>query len=671
MSDIVIPGISNSGFDTDGMVEDIMEAERAPVTRMEERVDTYEEERAAWQEIGRRVSNLQDASRLLFGFENPFNDRVASSADESVLVATAERNAPEGTTRVSVKQLAEADRFISRNLASDFQVAAGRYGFRVGENEEYFTFSGGTLESFAQAVNQRAGDVVGARVVRNTATSKIILIEAKQTGSENQLSFLEDARAFALEAGVLEEVRDQVVQAPIQASTVSGTTSGATRSIQAGTLTVAPEGQAVVRMPSPIDSRESLVMELEVSVRNLYEEWTAPDPPPGPQIPDPGEVTLGDVTVENAPSSVPLPGWTPPEPPVVREDPRILFLRSGGTTVALPELDDTEGFETIRVPLAEIGATVEALEVRNNNTHREIAVRNISVFDPRSRGDVAPVNPVATARDAIVELEGIEVVRPTNSIDDLVDGVTLNLRGTSSRPVEVSVEPDRESVTDSLIQFVFYYNELIREINILTRTEQAIVDELTNFSDDEREDALERLGLLQGDLSLNSLKSRLQNIMMNPYPTSAGSQMTLLAQMGISTNESGPGGGFDAGRMRGYMEMNPQDVDAALQTLFLSVRQLFGSDTDGDRSIDTGVAFEIDRNLRPYVQVGGLIPARTGNIDRSIASTRERIEREEERLVRVREQYEAEFAQMEAAMQRMQEQQQTLNNLSSSGGGSN
>ena len=206
--------------------------------------------------------------------------------------------------------------------------------------------------------------------------------------------------------------------------------------------------------------------------------------------------------------------------------------------------------------------------MRNNNTHREVSIRNVVVFDPRRRGDVAPVSPLSTARDAIVEIEGIEVVRPSNSIDDLVENVTLNLRGLSQRPVEVTVEPDREAVTDSLIQFIFYYNELVREINILTRTERSIVDELTNLSQEERETALEKLGLLQGNLALNSLKSRLQRIMMDAYPTEAGNQLTLLAQLGISTNESGPGGGFDASRLRGYMEMNPGDVEAALQSYF-------------------------------------------------------------------------------------------------------
>jgi flagellar hook-associated protein 2 len=665
----MIPGITNSGMETDGMVEDIMEAERAPVTRMEERVDTYEEERAAWQELSRRVSNLQEAARLLFGFENPFRDRVATSSDESIVVATAERSAPEGTSRIEVQQLAAADRFISRNLPTEFSVASGRYGFRVGQNEEFFTFPGGSLEAFAQAVNQRAGDVVRARVVRNSADTKVLLIEAKETGADSRLSFLEAARSLALETSILEEAREQIVDAPIQASTVSGTTASTTRTIQAGTLTVAPEGQATVRLPSPVTPTDSLVMELEVSVRNLYEAWTPPEPPPGPEVPDPGSITLGDVTIENAPSNIPLPEWEEPEPPVVRDDLSMLYLRSSGRSVELPALSDTDGYETVRVPLSEFVDRMDALEIRNDNTHREISVRDITIFDPRTRGDVTPVNPISTARDAVVSVDGIDVVRPSNSIDDLIDGVTLNLRGTSSVPVEVDVEPDREAITESLIQFVFYYNELIREINILTRTEEAIVDELTNLSEEEREEELERLGMLQGNLSLNSMKSRLQTIMMNPYPTDAGGELTLLAQLGISTNESGPGGGIDTSRLRGYMEMNPGDVDAALQTNFAAARQLFGNDSDGDRTVDTGVAYEIDRNLRPYVQVGGLIAQRTGNIERSIADTQDRIAREERRLEELEARYRADFARMEASMQQMQENQRALQNLQTQTGG--
>ncbi len=659
----MIPGITSSGVDTESMVDSIMEAERSTVTRMERSIDAAEEERQAWQEIGRRISNLQQAARLLFGFENPFNERIANSSNDAAVIADAGRNAPEGTTRIAVRQLAEADRFISRNLPTDYQVDRGRYGFRVGESEVFFSFAGGSLEAFAQAVNQRAGDLVRARVVRNTANSRVILIEAIQTGSDQALSFLEDARAFALETSILKEVRDGVVRPPIQASTVSGTTPAATRTVSEGTLTVDPGGNAAIRLPTPVPSTEAMVLELEVSVRDFYEPWSPPERPPGPRVPDPDGVTLGDVTIRSAPSSVPLPEWEEPEPPEVRDDLQVLYLRAGETIVPLPELRDTDGFETIRVPLVEHVGRLDAVEVRNRNTHREIAVRNITVYDPRTRGDVAPVSPISTARDAIVEIDGIEVVRPTNVIDDLMERVTITLRAPTVEPAEILVEPDREQVTDALIQFIFYYNELMREINILTRSDTAIVDELTNYTREEREEALAKLGLLQGNLALNTLKSRMQTVMMNPYPTDAGNELTLLAQLGISTNQSGPGSGFEAGRMRGYMEMSPREVDAALRMQFASVRQLFGNDTDGDRAIDSGVAYELDRNLRPYTQTGGLIATRTGGISRTISDTRSRIEREEARLAQVEARYRADFARMEAALRQMRDSEQSLESL--------
>lgn len=669
MSDIMIPGITNSGIDTDEMVNELMEAERQPVSRMEEEIDQFEEERAAWQEIGRRMTNLQEAGRLLFGFENPFNERIAASSDEFTLTATANRNATEGVTRIEVRQLAEADRFISRNLPADFAVPRGRYGFRVGESELFFSYNGGTLESFARAVNERASDIVNARVVQNTATTKILLIEANQTGSENQLSFLEDARTLALEAGILEEVINQITRPPIQASTVRGSSPAPTREIQAGTLLVRPQGEATIDLPLTVEPAPSLVLEFEIRVQNLFDGFSAPVAPEGPSVPDTGDVTLSDITIFNEPSRVELPPWEEPQPPVVVDDLEILSLDSGVRSVTLPPLNDTTGFERVRIPIAQYVDRLESISITNNNTHRNVSLRDLQIFDTQTRGDVAPVNAISTARDAIVAIEGIEVIRPGNSITDLVDGVTLDLRSPSTIPVEISVEPDRDSVTDSLIQFVFYYNELIREINILTRSERVIVDELTNLSTEERDEAIQKLGLMQGSLALNSLKTRLQRIMMDPYPTDAGRELTLLAQMGISSNESGFGGGFEASRLRGYLEMNPQEVDSALRTHFESVRQLFGSDSDGDRAVDTGIAFNIDQYVRPYTQIGGIIATRTGNIDTSISSTQDRIDREEERLTRVEAQYRSDFAQMEAAMGRLQENQATFENLNSQTGG--
>jgi len=660
----MIPGITSSGIDTDGMIEQIMEAERVPVTRMEEQIDQYQEEKAAWQEIGRRITNLREASRILFGFENPFNERIASSTDDRSVTAIADRNASEGTTSVKVIQLAQADRFLSRSLPADFEVAAGRFGFRVGDQEEYFNFSGGTLAQLAEAINRRASDIVSARVVRNTADTQVILIEAIESGAEKPLIFLDAARTFALEASILEEVLDQTVSVTPGPTTVTAWTKplGSDVTVQNGVVTVEPGGEAVLRLPGGIPTQDRLELDIEVEVENFFEGWNPPAAPPGPAVPPVDGATLGDVTVHGAPSSAPLPDWSPPEPPTVQDDFQMLFAQDGASVVPLPQVSDTSGFETIRIPISEYVDSIQSVNIRNRNTHRRIRVKNVALVDPTSRGDLSPVNPITTAQDAVLEVHGIRVERPSNSVDDLIEGVTLQLHSTGDA-VDVSIEPDREAVKNALIDFVYRYNQLLTEVNILTRNEPAIIDEITYFTDDERDAAQKRLGMMQGDLTLNNLKSRLQTVMMNPYQTSAGSSMTLLAQMGISTNAAGPAGGYNASRLRGYLEINESDLDDALETQFPAIKELFGSDTNLDQVIDSGLGYVVEQTTIPYVQVGGIVALRTDTIDSSIDRTETRVARENERLDDREAELRQDFGRMQGAMNTLQENQRTLDNL--------
>jgi len=486
------------------------------------------------------------------------------------------------------------------------------------------------------------------------------------------LIFLDAARTFALEASILEQVLDQTVSPTIGPSTITAWTqplSGTDVVVQNETVTVEAGAEAAIRMPGSIPTGPNLVLELDVRVENLWTGWAPPAPPPGPTLPDIGGVTLGDVTVLNAPSGAPLPEWSPPDPPVVIDDLRVLFAQDGTTVVPLPELSDTDGFETVRIPISEYVASLQSINIRNLNSHRRISIRNVQLLDPTSRGDLAPVSPISTAQDAILEIQGIRVERPTNSIEDLIDGVTLQLRATYDRPVEITVEPDRDAIKNSLIDLIYRYNQLITEINILTRNEQAIIDEITYFSDDEREDAKTRLGMMQGDPTLNNLRSRLQTVMMNPYQTSAGSTLTLLAQMGISTNASGPGGGFEVSRLRGYLEISEGELDSALTLRIDAVKELFGSDTDFDQIVDSGVGFELDQLSRPYVQVGGIVTTRTGTIDTSISRTETRIEREDDRLVDRESELRMDFGRMQGALNTLQENQRTLENLQTQVGG--
>ncbi|RPI96621.1 MAG: hypothetical protein EHM32_02750 [Spirochaetales bacterium] len=337
--------------------------------------------------------------------------------------------------------------------------------------------------------------------------------------------------------------------------------------------------------------------------------------------------------------------------------------------VPLPPIHDAGNGQTIEVTLADYIDSVSALQIKNSNTHREIRIREIVIFDPSSRGDYIPGNAIETASNAIIELEGVKVTRESNKIDDLIPGVTLNLHRTSDKPVTLEVVPDRESIKNAIIGFVGYYDELFSELNILTGRSEDIIEEITYLSDEEKNKARDRLGALQGDITLMQLKSRLQTMVMNPYGTSAGRELSLLDQIGISTNSTGFGSGsVDRSRLRGYLQIDEKKLDQAIESMLPAVKELFGRDSDSDLVIDSGVAYMLDSYIRPYVETGGLVASRLDTLDGRIARTTTRIETEQQKLERKEREYRQQFAVMEASLNTLEQSSKQIDNFNKNSG---
>jgi flagellar hook-associated protein 2 len=666
MSNIIIPGVSNSQMDTRRMVDELMEVERRPVERLENTRDAYQAERRAWQDIGRQLNTFRTSATKLYGFESPFAERIASSSDPSSLTAVASRAAQEDVSTIEVLQIARADAFASQQLPSDYHVEAGRYGFQVGEQEQAFEFRGGNLSDFAAAVNRHAGSLLRARVVRDTAQTQVLAFESRHEGLENRLSFTHQSEQMALDIGVI--APSERAGFAFELTRATAPRNPDALQISDDQLFLDAQSEAQLPTPSPMNIYAGMMLELEVRFSERLDGPPAPPPPPGPSVPDLGSVSLEDVTVFNAPSKALLPESIEPEEQPRVDSNEVVFALSEGSRVPLPELPDSEGFSTVRIPVSEYVQSLEGLELVNRNTHRDIEIRSARVFDPEAIGEYEPVNPLRTAQDARLRVEGIDVTRSSNTIDDIIPGTTLNLHRPSAGEIEIAVEPDRESAKDAVIEFVAYYNQIIRDVNILTRSETDIIDQIEYFSDDEREQARERLGLLQGDSTLNQLRTRLQTITMNAYDTGPDSDLRLLAQIGISSNAGGPGRGFDPGRLRGYLEINENMLDAALENNFQEIRRLFGSDSDGDRVIDTGVGYTAGEYIRGYTQIGGVVATRTDSIDTRITNTDRQIEDYGERLDRRESELRREFSRMEGALQELEQSRSQVEGMNPNSG---
>lgn len=656
-----IPGVS-SKYDSGDTIEKLVEAESIPLARMEQERQTYRNQKRAWLSLNQRMTAVRKTAGNLYGFQNPFNNRIANSSDKSILTATADRTAVEDEVSIQVKRVAGADRFVSKSLPKDYKAPAGTYRFRVGEEEIRINFRGGTLKELADAINGKAGDFLEASVVSDSKTTQVFLIESKKTGARNSLILYDQAAAFAEEAGIIE--RSLEASRSIQLSRHS--VEGSEITVSDETLTLNPVSEAKIPLRPPHTMKANMVLSLEVRVQRLPEEaYQEPTPPPGPAIPSVGGIDFEGIGVESARSRTVLPAWEPPEPPERVDDLKILFVQEGDSVTALPPLQDSEQFVPLQFEASQLPPRIDSLIARNRNTHRIVEIRNIRIYDKTARGDYRAVNPLSSAEDAVIVMNGIEITRESNEIDDLLPGVNITLHGSGDQPVSLSVSRDLESIKEGLFNFIGYYNQLLMHIDILTRQDEGALEAAVFLDDDEKEQAEEDLGLFRGNTTLMQLKSRLQRIMMDPHPTDGGRHLSLLAQIGISTS----GGRFqtsglvDRTRLRGYLQIDEDKLEESVNRMGDWIKQLFGYDSDNDLAIDSGAAYQIDKYLKAYVEVGGIVSSRMAVLDNSIARKDREIERYNEHL----EDYEAalriKFGAMEGALNNLEKSSQAIENL--------
>jgi flagellar hook-associated protein 2 len=309
---------------------------------------------------------------------------------------------------------------------------------------------------------------------------------------------------------------------------------------------------------------------------------------------------------------------------------------------------------------------VVSVDLVNRNTHRDVSARNIQILDPGAIGGVRPVNAVSQAQDAVVLMEGIEIRRPKNEIDDLIPGVTLTLRAPADRPVKLGVEPDREAVKDAIISLVGNYNRLMAEVNVLTRTDDRVVEELSYLTAEEKTEYRKKLGAFQTDSTLGQFRTTLQRTATAPYPTREERNLALLAQIGISTDarRGGATTGYDPSRLRGYLEIDEKALDAAIASKLPAIRELFGSDTDGDLLVDTGAAYMMEAMAKPYVETSGIIALKTSTVDSRVGQENRRIETLDRQLAAKEAELKIQYGQMESAYSRMEQMSASLDRFS-------
>ena len=122
-------------------------------------------------------------------------------------------------------------------------------------------------------------------------------------------------------------------------------------------------------------------------------------------------------------------------------------------------------------------------------------------------------NTIQSASDAELNVNGVDFVRSTNQISDIIQGVSLSLNGITDQTATIAINRDTSQAKENILGFVAMYNEATTEFKTLTDSE----------SD----------GPLRGDTIFRSMVNELRSIMINES-SSPGDNISSLSGMGIS-----------------------------------------------------------------------------------------------------------------------------------------
>jgi len=194
------------------------------------------------------------------------------------------------------------------------------------------------------------------------------------------------------------------------------------------------------------------------------------------------------------------------------------------TDATLEELSDAlNALEGVSSEILKLTETDFALAVYSD-FGADSALKITSNIEGLSASSVTEYQSVqkVSAQNAIVELNGIEIERSGNIIDDVIDGKTLTLKAISEQSISISGDFDAEIAKNLMLDFVGTLNDFKRHLGNLT---QRNIDGLSQSP-------------FTSDAAVKGMYTQLNNLLREPL-AGFGTSDIYLAQMGVMTNRDG------------------------------------------------------------------------------------------------------------------------------------
>ena len=255
------------------------------------------------------------------------------------------------------------------------------------------------------------------------------------------------------------------------------------------------------------------------------------------------------------------------------------------------------------------------------------ATQNFSLTSDDGTGQaitaVAFDTSLQTATDASFKVNGLAVTRSSNTVNDVIDGGTLDLYTTTTGAARLDLNRDTASIKDNIKGLLTAYNEFADTLEILGDR----ASEVEEFG-----------GILAGDNLLQRVRNQVRD-MITSNSTTPGTTIKAARHVGLSIDRFGK------------LSLDEDKLDTALQDNFVEVSTMFSAGTNNQSIYSpapAGLAGDAINSIEKMLLSTGLIDTQSKSATTQIAKYKEELTALDERMEKLMARYMSQFSVMES-----------------------
>ncbi|MBP0596986.1 flagellar filament capping protein FliD [Herbaspirillum sp. LeCh32-8] len=330
-----------------------------------------------------------------------------------------------------------------------------------------------------------------------------------------------------------------------------------------------------------------------------------------------------------------------------------LTLKVGDTTSTITLNDgNNDGSISLSEVMASInaaGANVTA-SISNDGTYDHLVLTPTgsaatSAVSLTGTGDytgltMSGMGQLLKAQDAKLSIDGVSVTSASNTVENVISGVTLNLAKvtTASDNFTLNISNDTSGISSAANTFVSAYNTLVKAVSSLTKqTPSTTLGEADTSSP------------LASESSVQTIMSQLRSTLF--ASVDGGNGISSLSDIGISFQKDGT------------LALDAAKLSTAATNNFAGIANLFSGtdpDTTNTTSSKNGIVTKLTTLMKSILSDDGIIATKTNGLQASLKINQDRQTAVQTRLTNMKDAYTNQFNQLNVTLASMQATQSYL-----------